>query len=266
MGAAWIFFFFFLLLFSFASGWLVMLMLNYPVFTFLVENWLSALHQHQLGIHLSWCQWCSHLAVQSGTAAAQGSLGDAKYHGECKTALCQVEATSVRRCPEEQIPSESESTALRKIEGWSLIQSSNCCLSNEIWKSLKRILHPWNSFMFQKGKGNVTSFFIKQRADILDMRQILFICQVVAQPCFTENFSEATAKGLLVYVIFGFHIEMASYLGSTSSELSFLTFSLDFLDMSLLSANSGLKTVLASCPQAKALAMASCIAGEHPCR
>ena len=33
--------------------------------------------------------------------------------------------------------------------------------------------------------------------------------------------------------------------------------------MSLLSANSGLKTVLASCPHAKPLTMASCIAGEH---
>lgn len=36
--------------------------------------------------------------------------------------------------------------------------------------------------------------------------------------------------------------------------------------MSLLSADSGLKTLLASCPHAKSLTMASRIAGEHPSR
>jgi len=36
--------------------------------------------------------------------------------------------------------------------------------------------------------------------------------------------------------------------------------------MSLLYANGGLKTVLASCPHAKPLTVASCIAGEQPCR
>lgn len=41
---------------------------------------------------------------------------------------------------------------------------------------------------------------------------------------------------------------------------------LDFFDISLLSANDGLKTLLASCPHAKPLTMASCIAGEHPSR
>lgn len=45
-----------------------------------------------------------------------------------------------------------------------------------------------------------------------------------------------------------------------------LSFLFDFLDMSLLSANGDLKTVLASCPHAKPLTMACCIAGEHPFR